>query len=641
MFVFSGSYLANSDVRRDLILVGSTASLSFALIVWFDGFGLLEHHSALFRVWRLGELLLSLAVTGIVVGFRMVHWQKKTRLRLDVEEALVEVSRRLVTDGADLNAVLAILGAVADADRVYLFQGEDDGLRMSNTHEWCAPGVQSEKDNLQGVAVALFPWWMAVLHRGKELVIKDVDALGPEAEAEKALLQGQQIRAALVVPVNDERGELIGFLGFDDVRRTRTWVDEDVHALRLGSEMIAGYLMRRAAQAQLQAAKHDLECELRERRAVEAARDESLAMFKALLANMHAGILVETVDRRVFDVNPAFLRIFDVEGPSEALIGTDCTRVAEMARRLLKDASGFAERMAECAAAQRTVIGEEIRFADGRIFARDYVPIRTSDGSGTGHLWQYRNVTGQKQHEAQLVAAKEEAEELARLKTSILTSMSHDIRTPLTAILGFTEILRTTVEEHNKSFVEHIFQGARQLYETLNSVLYLAQMEANRVQIQRERIDVVEEARKVVATLAPLAVKKGLRLETTSSCDRIDADLDRACITRILNNLVGNAIKFTDNGSVTVVLSARPDRVVIEVRDTGIGIAEDFLPRLFEEFRQESTGVTRSHEGNGLGLAIAKRLVDMMGGEISVVSKKGAGSAFAVRLPRRLGGEEA
>jgi signal transduction histidine kinase len=118
----------------------------------------------------------------------------------------------------------------------------------------------------------------------------------------------------------------------------------------------------------------------------------------------------------------------------------------------------------------------------------------------------------------------------------------------------------------------------------------------------------------------------------------VPAIQDRTCLHRIVNNLAGNAIKFTEHGEITVAIAADDDQFHLTVRDTGIGIASTFLPHLFDEFKQESTGLTRSHKGSGLGLAITRRLVDMMGGEIRVDSEKGNGTLFTVSAPLKAPG---
>ena len=246
----------------------------------------------------------------------------------------------------------------------------------------------------------------------------------------------------------------------------------------------------------------------------------------------------------------------------------------------------------------------------------------------------FRDVTDRHRYESQLIQAKERAEDLLGLKTSLLNNMSHELRTPLTAILGFAELLTESADDGQREYAEHVLHGAERLYDTVNSVLGLAQLEAGAPTLEVRPVDVAGHLREALELLRPLADQKGIGLRLDVRTARAHAETDAACLGRIVNNLVGNAIKFTDDGEVTVEVSAHADRVVVRVRDTGVGISESFLPHLFEEFQQESTGLARSHEGSGLGLTITKRLVEVLGGEIAVESEKGAGSTFAVTLPR-------
>jgi PAS domain S-box-containing protein len=253
----------------------------------------------------------------------------------------------------------------------------------------------------------------------------------------------------------------------------------------------------------------------------------------------------------------------------------------------------------------------------------------------------FRDATERQEYEQQLIAAKEHAEELLKMKTSFLNNMSHELRTPLTSILGYAEVLHEEeTSETQQAFAERILDSAKRLRTTLNSVLDLAQLESGKATLDLAQVDVAQETREAVSLLEPIAAKKGIELETVVTAKDTHATADTACIDRITNNLVGNAIKFTDEGRVTVEVGATDDAVFIKVKDTGIGMDDAFLDHLFDEFRQESTGLQRTHEGTGLGLAITKRLVDLLNGHIEVESQKGVGSCFTVYLPRSVPDEQ-
>ncbi|PSQ89022.1 MAG: hypothetical protein BRD45_04625 [Bacteroidetes bacterium QS_8_64_10] len=163
-------------------------------------------------------------------------------------------------------------------------------------------------------------------------------------------------------------------------------------------------------------------------------------------------------------------------------------------------------------------------------------------------------------------------------------------------------------------------------------MLDMARLERDELVVEMKEVDVLAEARETVSLYKHTARQQSLDLSVEGSSTR--AHLDPACLHRILNNLVGNALKFTDEGRVTVRVEDANEQVRLLVRDTGVGIDDEFLPHLFDEFRQESGGLDREHGGSGLGLAITKRLVELMNGTISVESEADAGTTFTVSFPR-------
>ena len=251
-----------------------------------------------------------------------------------------------------------------------------------------------------------------------------------------------------------------------------------------------------------------------------------------------------------------------------------------------------------------------------------------------GILVSIRDVSERKAFEVELVEAKDRAEEMVMLKNAFLANMSHEIRTPLTGILGFADVLARELEGEHREFVTLIQEGGRRLSETLNSVLDLARLEAGGFQPNLESVDAVEAVGSVVGLCRSIADRKELSLEFIHPDTPLRVFADRGGLTRVIQNLLSNALKFTSEGGVTVRIEEDGDDAVIRVEDTGEGIDAAFIPDLFEEFKQESTGLSRNHEGAGLGLTITKRLVELMDGDIAVESSKGEGSVFTITLPK-------
>lgn len=244
------------------------------------------------------------------------------------------------------------------------------------------------------------------------------------------------------------------------------------------------------------------------------------------------------------------------------------------------------------------------------------------------------DVTELKRIEEQLVEAVHRAEEMGRLKSAFLANISHEIRTPLTSILGFASLLAEEVSDAQREFVCYIDRSGQRLLDTLNAMIDLSLIEAGSLDLHPQTVDLCQLAESVVDRMYAQAADKGLHLRFQADAPHVLLYLDAAFMERILQKLIDNAIKFTERGYVTVGVHRQPGHVEIRVEDTGIGIGESFLPHLFEAFKQESTGNARSHEGTGLGLALTKRLVDLLGGTIRVETQKGKGSTFTVAFPQ-------
>jgi len=263
--------------------------------------------------------------------------------------------------------------------------------------------------------------------------------------------------------------------------------------------------------------------------------------------------------------------------------------------------------------------------------------IRAPDGTPLRMVGTAQDVTAETQRTAELIQAKEEADQMNRLKSRFLANMSHEIRTPLTSIIGFAEILKEMeLEGPVAECADTIYRSSDRLFTTLTSVLDLSQLEAGTLTLHPEELVVQDLVTDVVSTHDRYAAQQGIALACTVPPFDVEAKVDRTACIRVLSNIIGNAVKFTPEGSVDVRLTAAADTFTCKISDTGIGIAESFLPSLFDPFKQESNGDTRLYEGSGLGLAITKDLVDLMGGTIDVETQKGEGTTFTVRLPRVL-----
>ncbi|MDZ4701056.1 MAG: CheR family methyltransferase [Rhodothermales bacterium] len=225
------------------------------------------------------------------------------------------------------------------------------------------------------------------------------------------------------------------------------------------------------------------------------------------------------------------------------------------------------------------------------------------------------------------------ADDASRAKSAFLANVSHEIRTPLTSMIGFAEHLASKLSGQDMQFARYITDSGYRLLETLNAILRMASHEGDTpAELSIELIDITLECQGLLQLFKPQADQYDIPLKMVIK-EPVKAYLDRAAFRRIVGNVIGNAIKFTRRGEVTITVSSEAGMVSVEVDDTGIGISDSFKPFIFDRFTQETKGEGRSYAGCGLGLAVAKLLSEQMGGTITVESQLGEGSRFTVRLP--------
>ena len=243
-----------------------------------------------------------------------------------------------------------------------------------------------------------------------------------------------------------------------------------------------------------------------------------------------------------------------------------------------------------------------------------------------------------RQRTAELAQANEQLQELNRLKDDFIAITSHDLRSPLTAILGAAELLQDMAWKDNDirdGLLTMIEDAGRRMLELVNNLLELARLEAGGAELHTSSVSLSHLLNECIATLAPVARGKGIGCALDIGADVPNIQADNARLYQGFNNLLGNALKFTDaGGQIKVVVRRKgPDWVTVSVADTGRGIAPDDLPKLFSRFKQTRTKATRGEQGTGLGLSIVRQLVQMHRGEVDVSSVLGEGATFTVRLP--------
>lgn len=264
--------------------------------------------------------------------------------------------------------------------------------------------------------------------------------------------------------------------------------------------------------------------------------------------------------------------------------------------------------------------------------------IKDTNGNPLALIGVATDITEEKRAREELIRTKEKAEEMSRLKSNFLANMSHELRTPLNGILGYSEILISELQDtDNLELITGIYNSGRRLSTTLNLILDLTKAETDKIEVSSKPGDLVQIAALICKSFHNAALKKNLTCEIRVLEEKIYANIDERLFSQILNYLVDNAIKFTDKGSITLEfgkeISDNKEWAFVKVIDTGIGIPADKINLIWDEFRQVSEGISRSYEGAGLGLTIAKKTTELMNGIISCESEPNKGSVFTVKFP--------
>ncbi len=338
-------------------------------------------------------------------------------------------------------------------------------------------------------------------------------------------------------------------------------------------------------------------------------------------------------DNPIIDVNPAFTRLTgyardEVLGRNSRFLQGPDTDAATVRRLHAAIAAG--------SDTSETLLNYR---KDGTPFWNDLsiAAVRDAAGQLTHFIGVQTDATARKQLELELVAALEAAQAGIRTKTLFLAMMSHELRTPLQAVLGYADFLLNappgSLTPEQRDDIGFIRQGAGRMVTLIEQLLDLSRMEAGRLELAAGPVDLETILEQVRQDIAPVVTAKGLELTIDLPVSLPPVLGDAVRLRQILLNLIGNAVKFTEVGSVRVSASLADGGIAVAVRDTGIGISEEALPFIFEEFRQVDGSLTRRHGGAGLGLAIARKLTEQMGGSIKVESTLGVGSTFTVWLP--------
>jgi PAS domain S-box-containing protein len=376
------------------------------------------------------------------------------------------------------------------------------------------------------------------------------------------------------------------------------------------------------------------------RKTAEEELEKSFSLQKATLESTADGILVVSTSGKIIQYNQKFAEMWRI--PEDVLESMEDENALRFVLNQLKYPDEFINKVKYLYSAPEAIISDLLEFKDGRFFDRYSQPQKIG-GKTVGRVWSFRDITERKKAEAELISAKEKAEESDKLKTAFLHNVSHEIRTPMNAILGFSTLLNEpgVSEEDRHQFTEVIFQSGNQLLSIINDIVDLASIESGLMKISIKKININATLRSLNEQFSYKEKPQKITLSLQTPLPQKDAEImtDSTKLVQVLSNLVNNSFKFTKKGRINFGYSVKGDFLEFFVKDTGIGIASEHQSKIFDRFYQIDSAVSRQYSGTGLGLSICKAYVELLGGKIWLDSKPGEGTAFYFTIPYRKSGE--
>jgi len=541
-----------------------------------------------------------------------------------LQEALIDIASTYINlDPKEVeNTIynsLQKMGLFVSSDRAYIFDYDFDKETTSNTYEWCNDGIEPEIMNLQDVPILFFPQWIEKHKKGEAFYIQDVFKLNDEDERGlKEILMPQGIKSLITIPLIDSN-ELIGFVGFDSVRTHHQYTEKEKRLLFLFGQMLINIRNRQ---------KWDNQLRIQEEK------------YRNIIANMNLGLIEVDLNGIIMFANQSFCEMsgYDLRELKNQHINSF----------FKSDQKKQIENHAYDQLSSDHSISLEIEIfrknKEARWWFISSAPQYNDKGQLMGSIVIHLDITEQKKLEQELAKAKTFAEAAAKAKELFLANMSHEIRTPLNVIIGMIrQLTKENLTQDQHFYVKQSESSAKHLLTILNNVLDIAKIESGDMEIICSSFSPSALAYNVHSIMYSQASEKNL-----SFILQVDPEIktvlkgDETRLRQVLINLVGNGIKFTEKGLVrlsleSVGLNQEKQKIRFEVQDTGIGMSELFIEKLFDKFSQEYNEANRKYEGTGLGMAISKDLIQLMGGQLEVKSDKNEGTIFSFEIEFEIG----
>lgn len=564
--------------------------------------------------------------------------QEALQYQLKFEQLIAAISTDFIkidTEDIDLSIhqALQTIGEFVRVDRSYIFLFDENGT-MSNTHEWCAEGIQLQIDNLQKIPVSSVPWWMSKLKRFENIYIPRIENLPPEAALEKELLQDQAIQSLVVVPIIYGKS-LLGYLGFDWVREEKSNFQEHITLLRVTAEILANALTRQHSEEALAAEKTRLDVSLR---------------------NISDGVITVDMEKRIILINNAAADIigWNTEDAVGRFINEVFYIIDKKTNQKVLDAADILLGKPKTDHTDHTTLISK----DGtrKIIDHKSNQLKDKDNNVFGFVLVFGDVTEQKKYDAQL-ALSQKMESIGQLAAGI----AHEINTPMQYIGDNNRFLRDAFQD----ICDYLNQNLNDFItdpHTRENLEYLISEIPQAIDQSLEGIAQVTELILAMKNFTHPGIKEKMSadinkgIEGTIKISRnewkyvagLDMDLDPYLppvncvideINQVILNMIVNAAHavkeaverdYYPKGNIYISTREKSDEIEITISDNGVGIPEDLLHRVFDPFfTTKDVG-----KGTGQGLAIAHDIiVNKHQGSIRVESREGVGTTFIIRLP--------